>query len=154
MIDEPICAVPWTAWAGSLYIPIGVILSNGGVVKVVPTDEYFPIRKTVIFTSSQDNQTTVAIQLCRGTEPVDKVKLEGLLPRPKGRARVKVEINIRDWNDITATVQEVGTDLKKIKAFGENIIWEPGCIRTHEQTTIEMVEMTLGEDGVIGELPE
>ncbi|PVF91838.1 hypothetical protein CPB86DRAFT_791756 [Serendipita vermifera] len=129
------------------YLTSGITLANGELVTIVPKDEELPTIRRVILTTSQDNQTTVTVRLNRGSAPFGEVKLEGLIPRPKGQAAIKVTLQIGPYGDVVMTVEEVGTDLKKVQTLGSILYSRPGTDGTY-------LEMTFGKNGSVGELPE
>ncbi|PVF92261.1 hypothetical protein CPB86DRAFT_877995, partial [Serendipita vermifera] len=134
---------------------IGITLSNGNLVKIVWKNEHLPTR-AFIFTTSQDSQITVTVRVHRNSKSLGEVQLEGLAPRPKGQPRIKVTLNFEMPIEPKVRVGEIGTDLKKEESLVGLRDWaieDYGIFNTYHGT-IEEVEMTLGEDGVIGELPE
>ncbi|PVF92263.1 hypothetical protein CPB86DRAFT_802165 [Serendipita vermifera] len=134
-------------------VPTGVMLSDGKVAEILPSSAELPIRKTVYLTTSQDNQTTVTVQLYQGNELFVEVKLEGLIPRPKHQAAIRITLTL-DWTT-TVVVEEIGTDLKMEKSL-EVVLsdWKPLIHEAYQKSTDKQIVMKLGENGVIGELPE
>jgi hypothetical protein len=138
-------------------VSTGITLANGRVVIVLPRRANLPIQQDVIFTTSQDDQTTVTVQLCLGAIPRAEVTLKGLIPRLKGQAAIKVTLNVTAYGYTTVTMNEIGTNLQIEKALGA--VLDPFASDTNARkavkgSTTEQVEMSLGKDGVIGELPE
>ncbi|PVF92268.1 hypothetical protein CPB86DRAFT_791314 [Serendipita vermifera] len=128
-------------------VPIGITLANGKTVTIVT---YCPVNRKVLFTNSQDNQTTATVKILVGTTPFNKLTLEGLTPKPKGQTRIKVTLAFTKYGFAKMTVEEVGTDKKVHRDLGRILNWG---VDTRKDTTNEQVDMIVGMDGVIGELP-
>ncbi|PVF92264.1 hypothetical protein CPB86DRAFT_791307 [Serendipita vermifera] len=137
----------------SKCVPTGIMLSNGKVAEILPSSAEFPIKETVYLTTSQDNQTTATVQLYQGSELFVEVKLEGLIPRPKRQAAIRITLTF-NWIK-TLIVEELGTDLKKTKSL-ENLLSnrESPIHEAYHKSTDKQIVMPLGENGFIGELPE
>ncbi|PVF99033.1 hypothetical protein CPB86DRAFT_704052 [Serendipita vermifera] len=100
-------------------IPVGVMLADGKVVTILPGFFCLPTKRKVWFTTSQDNQTTITVRLLRGILPYGEVKLEGLLPRPKGEARIKVTFSIVGAGYSSITVEDLYSNLRKSETLGD-----------------------------------
>jgi hypothetical protein len=151
---------PITSWGRSespnkTEIAIGTTLSNGNSVMILPKGEDLPTERKFMFTTSQDNQTTVTVRLHLGTIPWTEIVLEGLIPKLRGQAAIKVTLNIQRRSETTVTMEEVGTNLKTVMELG-TMLHLPGTDpnKADKENTDEKLEMTLGKDGVIGELPK
>ncbi|PVF91833.1 hypothetical protein CPB86DRAFT_270570 [Serendipita vermifera] len=137
---------------------VGIMLANEKVVTIVSKGTFMPTRDKLMFTNSEDDQTTATVQLFEDNEYFEELTLEGLTPRPKGQARIKVELVIEHNSDILVTIQELGTNLKAHRRLG--LVYYSDTLFPHSDedephdNSIERIEMTFGEDGVIGELPE
>ncbi|PVF91834.1 hypothetical protein CPB86DRAFT_802516 [Serendipita vermifera] len=136
------------------YVPSGITLANGDLVTIVPDDEELPTIQSAIFTTSQDNQTTVTVRLNRGVTFFGDVALEGLIPRAKSQAAIRVTVDIKAEGDTVVTVEELGTDLKKVENLGNIIRSGSDAYVTYRESSRKQVEMTFGQDGIVGELPE
>ncbi|PVF92715.1 hypothetical protein CPB86DRAFT_819406 [Serendipita vermifera] len=140
-------------WYG-VVIPAGITLANGKTVTIVAVDTPCPINRKVLFTNSQDNQTTATVKIICGTTRVDELTIEGLSPKSKGKARIKVTCEITDDGDAGLTIEEVGTDNKVCRDFGNIWYWDTEEVYAYKQeTTNKQIDMILGADGIVGELP-
>ncbi|PVF99032.1 hypothetical protein CPB86DRAFT_849571 [Serendipita vermifera] len=135
------------------HVPFGITLANGELVIVVPKDEQLPLVRIAIFTTSRDDQTTVTVRPNEDSTAFGEVKLEGLTPRPKGEAAIKVTMDIAQYGDAVMTVAEVGTDLK-VENLGNILESRPDAHGTYPEGSQKRNQMTFGKNGFVGELPE
>jgi hypothetical protein len=68
---------------------LGIVLANGKSVTILPKGESMPFKWKFIFATSQDNQNSATVQLCRDSIPDAKVTLVGLMPRSGGHAPLR-----------------------------------------------------------------
>ncbi|PVF91839.1 hypothetical protein CPB86DRAFT_791758, partial [Serendipita vermifera] len=127
--------------------PTRIMLANGKLVTVIPEDEDLHTQASVFFTTSQDNQTTATAKVYVYTTLVGEVKLEGLTPRSKGEARIKVELSIGVRGNAKIMMQELGTNLKAHKDLGmipfdDSNDRYPDYDYLWEENSIEEVELT------------
>ncbi|PVF91840.1 hypothetical protein CPB86DRAFT_791759 [Serendipita vermifera] len=130
--------------------PIEVTLANGKSVTILRENERLPARKIAYFTTSKDDQISVTFQLSQRTLYFEKRTLEGLTPRPKGQATIKVILIVQKYGGMTAILEEVGTNMRKpynLKSI--DILYQAYQIEGRDGP-----DMTFGKDGIIGELPE
>lgn len=137
----------------SANVPVGVMLADGKVVTILPGFFCLPTKRKVWFTTSQDNQTTITVRLLRGILPYGEVKLEGLLPRPKGEARIKVTFSIVGAGYSSITVEDLYSNLRKSETLGEigDDFW---AIMAYKLTEEKQIGVMVGKDGIMGELPK
>ncbi|PVF99031.1 hypothetical protein CPB86DRAFT_784030 [Serendipita vermifera] len=133
---------------------IGITLANGELVTIVSNDEKLPATRRAILTTSQDNQTTVTVRLNRDLTPFGEVKLEGLIPRPKGEAAIKVTVQLGDWGDSIMTVEESGTNLKEVKNLNGILYSRLDADGTYLEGSQKRIGVAFGKNGAVGELPE
>ncbi|PVF99030.1 hypothetical protein CPB86DRAFT_316951 [Serendipita vermifera] len=164
MSDKPTTQTRQVSTLGTpaeAYLPIGVALSTGKSVTILPKGRNFSVGRIFFFTTSKDNQQTATVRLLRGNVPIGEVTLEGMIPRPKGEPAIKVTSSYKPPGGITVTVGEIGTDLK-VKKDVENVIncddYFNGKVteacEAYEKCLDKQIDMTFGENGIIGELPE
>lgn len=84
-------------------LAIGIAKADGFVLTVIRKNNTIPSRKTVILTTSEDNQTTATICVVAGLAPrvrdnfiMGEFSLDGLPPRPRGIPRIQIEIRAED----------------------------------------------------------
>ncbi|PVF92275.1 hypothetical protein CPB86DRAFT_791321 [Serendipita vermifera] len=146
--DQIICGPAKT------YLPTGITLANGKTITMVPTRTFCPVERKLFFTNSHDNQTAATVKILRGTIPFKKLTLEGLTPKPRGEARIKVTFEIGEHGDTSLKIEECGTDKKVYQGFGSILYRSKLEMDAYEkETTNKQIEMTIGADGIVGELP-
>jgi hypothetical protein len=141
---------------GRTYLPTGVRLANGQVVTILHANAYCPIDRKVVFTTSQDDQTSVTVNVLMGTTPFgEPITLQNITPKPKGEARIRVKYDVSEYGGATCIVEEVGKESERVrKTFGSALSYYKAKIDAYKaETTNKQVEMQLGTDGVVGELP-
>ncbi|PVF92717.1 hypothetical protein CPB86DRAFT_165208 [Serendipita vermifera] len=135
-------------------LPTGIALASGKTVTIVSANTYCPVKCKMLFTNSQDNQTTATAKILRGTAPFNELTLTGLTPKLKGEARIKVIFEITKYGDANLGIEEFGTDNKVHRDFESLLIWNQAEIDAYEkETTNKQIDKTVGADGVVGELP-
>ena len=87
-------------------LSLGVETLGGVMTVLIPRNTTIPTRKTEIFTTAEDNQTTVEIHVLQGERPLAKDNkslgrfyLEGIPPAPRGVPQIEVTFDI-DANGI------------------------------------------------------
>jgi hypothetical protein len=131
-------------------LPIEIALVNGKlVIAMLKHTDLTKYRGSSFFTTSRDNQTTVTVELSRGPFPWATLTLEGMIPKPRGEAVLKVTFQLSRV-DARIVVEEMDTGLKSSKILG-GIIWPPE-LDTYTDYTGQ-VKMMFGKGGIMGELP-
>ncbi|PVF92714.1 hypothetical protein CPB86DRAFT_801802 [Serendipita vermifera] len=137
-----------------ILLPTGITLANGIPITIVSANTYCPVECKLFFTNSKDNQTTATVKILHGTTPVNELTLKGLTPKLKGDARIKVMFEINQHGDASLGIEEVGGDNKVYKDFEDILIWDQAEIDAYaKETTNKQIDMVIGADGVVGELP-
>jgi molecular chaperone DnaK len=102
-------------------LSIGVETSGGLVNKLIPRNTTIPTRKADLFTTAEDNQTSVEIHIVQGerdlaenNKSLGRFKLSGLAPQPRGMAQVDVmfDLNADGILSVTATDRRTGVERK------------------------------------------
>jgi hypothetical protein len=138
---------------------LGITLADGNIVTILPELRTVPSKWKFMFTTCRDNQTTTTIRLWRGTKFCAQVTLKGLKPKLRGQTMIKVTLDTSSLGETTLSTEEFGTGLKITNALGMALqLYTPDmdidATQISKENTGEQVEMTLGRDGIIGELPE
>ena len=102
-------------------LSLGVETLGGVMTKLIERNTTIPARKSEIFSTAEDNQSAVDIQvlqgereLARDNRPLGNFRLEGIRPGPRGTAQIEVSFDI-DANGIltvTAKDKESGKEQK------------------------------------------
>ncbi|OUC15546.1 MAG: molecular chaperone DnaK [Alkalinema sp. CACIAM 70d] len=87
-------------------VSIGLETVGGVMKKLIPRNTTIPVRRTDIFSTSEDNQTSVEInvvqgerEMANGNKSLGRFKLMGIPPAPRGIPQVQVSFDI-DANGI------------------------------------------------------
>jgi molecular chaperone DnaK len=100
-------------------LSIGVETYGGIINKLIPRNTTIPTRKMDMFTTAEDNQTSVEIHVVQGerelaehNKSLGRFKLSGLAPQPRGMAQVDVtfDLNTDGILAVTATDRRTGVE--------------------------------------------
>lgn len=100
-------------------LSLGVETSGGLVNRLIPRNTTIPTRKADLFTTAEDNQTSVEIHIVQGerelaenNKSLGRFKLSGLAPQPRGMAQVDVmfDLNADGILSVTATDRRTGVE--------------------------------------------
>ena len=100
------------------YTPLtlGIETTGGIMTKIIPRDTVIPCKISRLFTTDQDNQTTIAINIFEGERPLTKdnhylakFHLSGIPPAPRGQPRIEVTFDLDENSILTVSAVEKGT---------------------------------------------
>ncbi|PZO40063.1 MAG: molecular chaperone DnaK [Pseudanabaena frigida] len=100
-------------------LSLGVETSGGVVKRLIPRNTTIPCRKMELFTTAEDNQTSVEVHVIQGerdlaeyNKSLGRFKLSGLDPQPRGMAQVDVtfDLNTDGILAVTATDRRTGVE--------------------------------------------
>ena len=100
-------------------LSLGVETSGGVVKRLIPRNTTIPCRNMELFTTAEDNQTSVEIHVIQGerdlaeyNKSLGRFKLSGLDPQPRGVAQVDVtfDLNTDGILAVTATDRRTGVE--------------------------------------------
>jgi len=102
-------------------LSLGIETLGGVMTTLIPRNTTIPTRKTEVFSTAEDNQTTVEIHVLQGERPmaidnktIGKFQLTGIPPAPRGMPQIEVTFDI-DANGIlhvTAKDRATGKEQK------------------------------------------
>jgi len=97
-------------------LSLGVETLGGVMTKLIERNTTIPVRKTEIFTTAEDNQTTVEIHVLQGERPLAKdnrtlarFRLEGIPPAPRGIPQIEVTFDIDANGILNVSAKDLAT---------------------------------------------
>jgi len=100
-------------------LSLGIEMQGGVMATVVPRNTAIPCLKTSMFTTTENNQTTVEFPVYEGERHFTKdnnlmgqFELNGIVPMPKGQAELEVSFQIDANGILNVTAQDKATGRK------------------------------------------
>lgn len=97
-------------------LSLGVETLGGVMTKLIERNTTIPVRKNEIFTTAEDNQTTVEIHVLQGERPLAKdnrtlarFRLEGIPPAPRGVPQIEVTFDIDANGILNVSAKDLAT---------------------------------------------
>jgi len=97
-------------------LTLGIETVGGVMTKVIPRGTVIPAKKSQVFTTYQDQQTTVSIKVYEGERALvkdnhnlGKFDLGGIPPAPKGVPQIEVTFEIDENSIMTVSASDKGT---------------------------------------------
>ena len=101
-------------------LSLGVETSGGVVKRLIPRNTTIPCRKMELFTTAEDNQTSVEIHVIQGerdlaeyNKSLGRFKLSGLDPQPRGVAQVDVTFDLNTDGILAVTASDRRTGVER-----------------------------------------
>jgi molecular chaperone DnaK (HSP70) len=103
-------------------LTLSVALANGSVTEVIHRDTVLPATATETFTTSQDNQTAIFLQVYEGERVMAKdntllasLSVAGIAPAPKGEAEIEVTFTVSTKGVLTIAAVEQAAGKKTLE---------------------------------------
>jgi len=97
-------------------LTLGIETVGGVMTKIIPKETVIPAKKSQVFTTYQDNQTTVTIHIYEGERPLvkdnhslGKFDLTGIPPAPRGQPQIEVTFDVDENSILTVSAVEKAT---------------------------------------------
>lgn len=102
-------------------LSLGIETVGGVMTKVIPRGTVIPAKKSQVFTTYQDQQTTVSIKIYEGERALvkdnhllGKFDLNGIPPAPKGVPQIEVTFEIDENSIMSVSASDKGTGKKEV----------------------------------------
>lgn len=103
---------------------LGVEDGEGNFVVLIEKNQKTPAKETLIFTTDQDNQTEIDIQVYQGTRKkardnahVGTVNITGLKPYPKYELEIMITFEVASSQEVRITIQESHSNINKTEVL-------------------------------------
>jgi len=101
-------------------LSLGVKTFGGTFTKIIKANTVIPIKKSMVFSTAEDNQGEVEINIYQGEREIaennkllGKFILMGISPAPKGIPRIEVSFSVDINGILTVTAMDLSTKLSK-----------------------------------------
>jgi molecular chaperone DnaK (HSP70) len=119
-------AVPYSETYAVLALSIGLETLGGVFTRIFERDTPLPASKSEVFSTADDNQTAVQVQVFQGEQEMaadnrslGKFRLSGIPPAPRGMPQIEVTFNVDTSGVLTVSAKDLATGQIEETTFSE-----------------------------------
>ncbi|MCI0412443.1 molecular chaperone DnaK [bacterium] len=135
-------------------LPLGIETRGGNFTVIIEKNTTIPTRKSLIFTTVTDNQSTVEINVLQGegekahqNKSLGKFELTGILPAPRGVPQVEVTFDIDANGIVQVSARDSNTGLKQaIVISASSGLSRDEVTRLASNTQVEMKQASVRKE--------
>ena len=101
-------------------LTLGIETLGGVMTELIPRNTTIPTKKSEVFSTASDNQTSVTVHVLQGERPmaednktIGKFNLEGIPPAPRGVPQIEVEFDIDANGILNVSAEDKATGKKQ-----------------------------------------
>lgn len=103
---------------------LGVEDAEGNFIALIEQNQKTPAKETLTFTTDEDNQTEIDVEVYQGTSDkakdnahVGTVRVTGLKPFPKYQLEIMITFEVGSSQEVKVTIQEAMSGINKIEVL-------------------------------------
>ncbi|MBD1923090.1 molecular chaperone DnaK [Microcoleus sp. FACHB-831] len=110
------CCVSWDY----TYLSLGIETLDGAMTTMIPRHSIIPTKKSEIFSTATDGQTSIEIHVLQGerlfakdNKSLGTLRLNGIFPAPKGVPQIEVTFEIDANGILTVSAKDIATEQER-----------------------------------------
>jgi molecular chaperone DnaK len=147
-------------------LSLGVETAGGVFTAIIPRNTTIPVKKSMVFSTAQDNQPIVDVHVLQGERPMaednktlGRFQLVGIPPAPRGVPQIEVSYDIDANGIVNVSARDLGTGrqqkIRIIASSGlteeeiDRMVKEAEASRDQDRQRKEMANLTVAAEGLI-----